>query len=198
LSDVFLFLGCFRTGKKGRAFPRGHHTQSCSAANIWDAVESVPTGQKAVERRNFFRLFPPFAPFSAFGGCFLFLILDLRLLSEMRRQATQSDAQMTQSDAQMTQSDAQMTQSDAQMTQPFLQINGLRGLLRLSSLAFVFAAKRSECGGRRINQSLVTSSPTHELNGALPPSPGLWRPSGRLRVGRFHAGTGRRKERGIN
>jgi hypothetical protein len=109
-----------------------------------------------------FPLIPAFPAFDRLWGIFLFFIFDLRFLSEMRRQATQSDAQMTQ--------------SDAEVTQPFLQINGLRGLLRLSSLAFVFAAKRSECGGRRINQSLVNSSPTNELNGAL---------------GRFHAGKAR-------
>jgi hypothetical protein len=118
------------------------------------------------ERREYSRLFPPL---TAFGGSFLFSRKNLcpqttqttqkeqidqslvtRRHSVMARQASSptiwvngrrrgSDAEVTPGDAEVT----QVTQGDAEVTQPGLEINGLRGLLRLSSHAILFRAKRS-------------------------------------------------------
>jgi hypothetical protein len=84
-----------------------------------------------------------------------------------------SDAEV----AQVMQSDAEVTQSDEEVTQVGLQINGLRGLLRLSSLAFLRDPKRSS-GGRRKGVELSAGRRFHA---------GTKRPAGR----RCYPGTGR-------
>jgi hypothetical protein len=114
------------------------------------------------EMREYSRLFPPFPPLTAFGGSFLFSRKNLcpqttqkeqkeqidqslvtRRHSVMARQASSPtiwvNGRRRGSDAEVT----QVTQGDAEVTQPGLEINGLRGLLRLSSHAILFRAKRS-------------------------------------------------------
>jgi hypothetical protein len=89
----------------------------------------------------------------------------------------------------------QVIQSDAEVTQVLLQINGLRGLRRLGSHAFLRDPKRSRPFNfrftiadlrfrSRTKMSLVTSSPTYRLNGALGEL-ALLRKGGRMRIPGF-------------
>jgi hypothetical protein len=153
-----------KMGKRGPTFARGLPPPASATARQDGPAEQarvLPKKQSAaVERRNFFRLFPPFPPLTAFQRCF-FIFEDMRLTTKQpRNESTKrtggrvSDIQLSQlslaatislngrrcgSDAEVT----QVTQSDAEVTQPFLQINGLRGLRRLGSHAFLRDPKRS-------------------------------------------------------
>jgi hypothetical protein len=134
----------------------------------------IPAFQRwiASERRNLFRLIPPFPPLTAFGESFLFCGKRIRQSLVTSSPTIWLNGGRRGSDAEVT----QVTQGDAEVTQVLLQIKGLRGLRRLASHANIFAARRSRpgkaksCCGKmitEINQSLVTSAATYELLGAL-------------------------------
>jgi hypothetical protein len=65
-----------KMGKRGPTFARGLPPPASATARQDGPAEQarvLPKKQSAaVERRNFFRLFPPFPPLTAFGGSFLF------------------------------------------------------------------------------------------------------------------------------